>query len=231
MKVLICDDDALFSLKIYNTVKEIIDSFEQEADYTVITNSPALDVFDEKFDMAFLDIEMPCRTGLEIARHLKNINSNIVIFIITAFDYYLDDAMDINVFRFLRKPVNPERLKSGIEKALKKLDTMNLSFFIKDTERTVKITPQEILYIEIYGRGTKIITKHKHYNSSIPIEKWNQKLNMPCFYRIHKSYIVNLDFITVYHRELVTVANSDTIPIAYRKQSDFKKYFFNYYGE
>ena len=54
---------------------------------------------------------------------------------------------------------------------------------------------------------------------------------MPCFYRIHKSYIVNLDFITVYHRELVTVANSDTIPIAYRKQSDFKKYFFNYYGE
>lgn len=231
MKVLICDDDALFSQKIYNTVKEIIDSFEQEADYTVITNSPALDVFDEKFDMAFLDIEMPCRTGLEIARHLKNINSNIVIFIITAFDYYLDDAMDINVFRFLRKPVNPERLKSGIEKALKKLDTMNLSFFIKDTERTVKITPQEILYIEIYGRGTKIITKHKHYNSSIPIEKWNQKLNMPCFYRIHKSYIVNLDFITVYHRELVTVANSDTIPIAYRKQSDFKKYFFNYYGE
>ena len=231
MKVLICDDDALFSQKIYNNVKEIIDSFEQEADYTVITNSPALDVFDEKFDMAFLDIEMPCRTGLEIARHLKNINSNIVIFIITAFDYYLDDAMDINVFRFLRKPVNPERLKSGIEKALKKLDTMNLSFFIKDTERTVKITPQEILYIEIYGRGTKNITIHKHYNSSIPIEKWNQKLNMPCFYRIHKSYIVNLDFITVYHRELVTVANSDTIPIAYRKQSDFKKYFFNYYGE
>lgn len=231
MKVLICDDDALFSQKIYNNVKEIIDSFEQEADYTVITNSPALDVFDEKFDMAFLDIEMPCRTGLEIARHLKNINSNIVIFIITAFDYYLDDAMDINVFRFLRKPVNPERLKNGIEKALKKLDTMNLSFFIKDTERTVKITPQEILYIEICGRGTKIITIHKHYNSSIPIEKWNQKLNMPCFYRIHKSYIVNLDFITVYHRELVTVANSDTIPIAYRKQSDFKKYFFNYYGE
>ena len=62
--------------------------------------------------MAFLDVEMETYSGIEVAQKLKAKNPYIVIFIVTSYDKYLDDAMDLNVFRYIKKPLDKKRLKS-----------------------------------------------------------------------------------------------------------------------
>ena len=56
------------------------------------------------FDMAFLDVEMPSVSGVEVGKKLKQKFSNIIIFMITAYSEYLDDAFELGAYRFLHNP-------------------------------------------------------------------------------------------------------------------------------
>ncbi len=72
-----------------------------------------------KTDFAFIDIEMPGVNGLSVTKHLQTLNPNIIVFfIVTSFQGYLDDAMDLKVFRFLSKPIDENRFFKSMDVAL-----------------------------------------------------------------------------------------------------------------
>ena len=103
MKIIICDDE-----KIYiDSVKQNVDAFLEEndlgAEYTLYTDCTELiKGNNDFFDMAFLDIEMGEIKGTQVAEKLKEVNPNIIVFIITSHDDYLDEAMDLDVFRYIK---------------------------------------------------------------------------------------------------------------------------------
>lgn len=61
---------------------------------------------------------MPGVNGLSVTKHLQTLNPNIIVFIVTSFQGYLDDAMDLKVFRFLSKPIDENRFFRSMEIAL-----------------------------------------------------------------------------------------------------------------
>ena len=97
LRVLICDDE-LFAV---DSINKIVSEYfsERNIPSEIIAESDSAKVTTEQkvFDMAFLDIEMPNYSGFEIARHLMTLNRNIIIFIITSHNDYLDSAMDLRV--------------------------------------------------------------------------------------------------------------------------------------
>ena len=105
MKVLICDDNP----KIISQIKKYLNKISKQSTYKFdsICFFYGDNILDKqiKIDFAFIDIEMPGVNGLTVTKHLQKINPNIIIFIVTSFQGYLDDAMDLNVFRFLSKPL------------------------------------------------------------------------------------------------------------------------------
>ena len=114
MKVLICDDDKCIVDEIKNNLNTFSDKHRIVFDIDLFYNGVELLNSNISYDMAFIDIEMPLVNGLTLSAQLKKVNSNIIIFIITSHDAYLDDAMDLDVFRYSRCQNNIRRIFGNV---------------------------------------------------------------------------------------------------------------------
>ena len=76
---------------------------------------------DPRADIAFLDVEMPGLSGIDVGQRLMERNPYLKIFIVTSYADYLDDAMRFHVFRYLSKPIDRERLFRNMRDALTQL--------------------------------------------------------------------------------------------------------------
>lgn len=111
MRIIICDDDIIFADKLQ---KEIGSFFAQRSlalpeFVTYHTGEQLLEDTGSK-DLIFLDMELPGIDGILVGRELKAQNPSSIIFVITSFSEYLDDAMRFHVFRYLTKPLEVRRL-------------------------------------------------------------------------------------------------------------------------
>ena len=230
MKIAICDDDKTYVDEIENCVRHLLQDRKISADFDLYFSSEKIYDSDSFYDVAFLDVEMEPYTGIEVAEKLKSINPYIIVFIITSYDKYLDEAMDLNVFRYIKKPLDVYRLKVGLDKAIESIDNTVYTFFLKQEKTSKSVNSNDIVYIETMGRFTKVVTTNGEYISDHKIDFWKEKLVASFFYQVHKSFIINLKHMTNYKRDAVTLLNKYEIPISYRKQSDFRSYFLRYFG-
>lgn len=226
MKILICDDENNYIEEIKKTAEIFFEENSQTASFDTFTDGDeALKSDLKNYDIAFLDIEIGDIKGTQIADKIKALDSYTLIFFITAYDRYLDDAMDSNAFRFLTKPLDKERLLKGLKTAMDLIDRSVVEFMIKDGETMYKVNTRDVIYVEITGRFTKVVTTHATFMSTNRMEFWQEKLSAVSFYRVHKSFIINSNFITKYTRNDVEMNNEYTVPIAYRLRAPFRQYF------
>ena len=72
----------------------------------------------ENKDIVFLDIEMPGMNGIYVGNKLKQKNKAVIIFVVTSYSQYLDEAMRFHVFRYLSKPLEKQRIFRNMKDAL-----------------------------------------------------------------------------------------------------------------
>ncbi len=227
LKVLLCDDDKAFLDQLTIMINTYLK--DRMVKYEIISTTSAKSVIDSKdvFDLAFLDIQMSEYNGLQVAQELKTRNKNIIIFFVTDYNEFQDDAMDLRVFRFFNKPLNQERVYSGLDKALDYLNTNLTEIFIKESNDHIKLYVNDICYVKRENRRIYVVTKDKTYETSESWDGWSEKLPQTYFYLVHNSFIINLHYVTKYSYTEIYV-NDERISIATRKQADFRKYWFNY---
>lgn len=230
MRIAVCDDNKKYADQIYDAVVSLLNTEKIEFDIDLYYDSESIFNCGVYYDLAFLDIEMSPYSGIQVAKILKNTNPYIIIFIITSYNRYLDDAMDLNVFRYIQKPIDLTRLRAGIIKALDNIDNNVITFNVKHGSKAVSLISNDIIFIEIAGRSTKVFTVNGEYISDNKMDFWQSKLIASFFYRVHKSFIINLKFVTKYQRDSVVLCQKYKIPVAYRKQAQFRKFFFDYLG-
>ena len=184
------------------------------------------------FDIVFLDIELGDLNGIQIAEELRGKKDSIII-IITSYIEYLDDAMDLNVIRFLYKPIEARKVFSAIERALDEINTKIVTFVTKDN-KYVRIKISDIVYVEAKMRVSNVCTKKQMYIVKEGINRIKDKLNFSDFYVPHNSYIVNMNFIKSFSREEIIVATEQfnvKIQVSSRKQAEFKRHFLAFIKE
>lgn len=231
MKILVCDDEQMY----VDTIRQHIEMYacEKGVSFEIDCYNNAKNLLDNiKYcDIAFLDVEIGDIKGTDVARKLKEVNKYIIIFIITSYNKYLDEAMDLNVLRFIVKPIDTKRLYAGLDKALSLIDNSYVDLFLKNGNTQIKIPINEIMFIEVEGKKTKIQTKDAVYYSTDRLKVWKKRLTPTFFFQIHSSFIINMKYISQYDRDEVIIDNKYKIPIAYRKQTEFKNYFTNYFSK
>lgn len=235
MKILICDDD----LKIIKTIEQLLNKItkQRKLSFEITSYNYGEQVVsdNERYDVAFVDIEMPGINGLSVTKHLQKINPNIIVFIVTSFQAYLDDAMDLNVFRYLSKPIDENRFLKNMNIAI---DTFHKSTQIILTEtydECYSIYTRDILYITIENRKACIVTKDNIYSTKNSFDYWKKKLSeYDYFVQSHYSFIINLKNVTHFSKTDVTLTKDNkesvTLPISRRFYPLFKEAFINYIG-
>jgi len=234
MNIVICDDDQ----KILNELKGYVSVFFSEkkisAAYGLFTDGESAVKEKAPCDLAFIDIELPGMNGLAVARRLKEHSPSVIIFIITSFQSYLDDAMGLKVFRYITKPIERNRLYKNLSFALQQYYQQNQTILLDEADGSHLIFTQEILYICIQERGTLIKTKSGEFLSHCSLKQWAERLNADLFAQPHYSYIVNLQNVYNLSKTDVTLLDGAgkpiTVVVSQRKYASFKNAFFGYVG-
>lgn len=231
MKIAICDDN----LNIVDEVKNLLDEYalskNLSLDISTFNNGQAVLESDERFNIAILDVEMPGCNGIELGKILREKNRHIVLMYITSHKKYLDEALNLNAARFFEKPIDSKRFYDGLDNALKRIDNTTIKFFLKEDNASVRINANDIIYIEIEPIGhrkTKVVTEEKTYISSNKISFWEEHLISSVFVKTHKSYIINMEYVTKYENNILQLDNKHNIPISRNYQPTVHKAFIRY---
>jgi DNA-binding LytR/AlgR family response regulator len=167
-------------------------------------------------DLILLDINMPEISGMQFA---KILDKKIKVIFTTAYREYAVDGFNIQAIDYLLKPISFERFNSAIAKFLD-LKTPELLFnnlenkpvkptfiFVRADRKMLKISFDEILYIESLSDYIKIHTTSKTIITRETISNMEAKLPQKKFLRIHRSYIIALQKIASYTNEFIEINN------------------------
>lgn len=197
------------SLKLVETCQDAFQAFE------VLKST--------NIDLMFLDIEMPEITGLDFIKSLKNPPKVILT---TAYREYAIDAFDLNVIDYLLKPISFDRFMQAINKfyeqsssdmlvpkvnnQLQEKDTNYI--FVRSDKKNVKISYDEILYIESIKDYVKIVCKSRTVISKLLISEMEERLTASSFLRIHRSYIIFIPNIEAFSQTHIDMPGKE-LPI------------------
>ena len=159
----------------------------------------------EEVDLIFLDIQMPGLTGVQFLQSLK---SNPMVIFVTAYEQYALEGFNLDVVDYLLKPVPMERFLKAANKAyelhqLRKqplqhtFETTHDSIFVNSEYSLVKVKIADITYVEGLKDYIKIhiASATKPVITRTTLKSFEEKLPTTDFFRVHKSFIVNLDRI------------------------------------
>lgn len=178
-------------------------------DYRIIecsTFAEAMQVSKEySIELFFIDIGLPDGSGMELAKELRkmeNYELTWIVFLTTYSEYVLEAFQEIHCYDYIVKPYKPEaalemarKLTRNASAAVKASESRFLSFRMKDC--VVKINVNDIIFIEVYNKSITVHTKHqKHIIKRISLKELIAMLPSENFLQCHRSYIVNLDYIT-----------------------------------
>ncbi len=228
MKILICDDEIKYLSALKLHVEQYMNNRFTKFTIDATTSSNEIFYNNTSYDLVFLDIEMDEINGISLAKELKERNNKIVIFFITAYNGYQDDAMDLRAFRFFEKPFNVDRLYSGLDKAMEYIDESYVDIYLYDNQMQKRILIDNIIYIKSESRKMVIVTTEGEFITRESFLHWTEVLPTSFFYQVHKSFLINLHHVDIYKYTELYLNNNDRIPIAPRKQSAFHKYWFEY---
>jgi two-component system LytT family response regulator len=195
-------------------------------------------------EVVFLDIEMPELDGLGVARSL-GLNGPSIVFV-TAFDEHALKAFESNALDYLVKPVADVRLKTTVQKLLKRHSTaihpetvaklsqqmgneQEQKFAVKVGSKFVVCDPKKISAIIARDHYAAILTEGRELLSDDSLDHFESRLNDGVFMRVHRSAIVNLSFVQELEREgdrkyvaILSEPKKMRVPISREKIDDIK---------
>jgi two-component system LytT family response regulator len=187
----------------------------------------------EQIDIVFCDIDMPDLSGIGLLKSLRN--PPVFVFI-TSYRDYAVESYDLDVVDFIVKPVTFERLLKAVNKATEnvklKADATNRPiatgmgelitdsqtddhFFIKESHGITRLKYSDVIYIESLGDFSKIHTTRNQTHIVLSGLK-NMEIQLPedIFKRVHKQYIVNLNFVATVTANDVHFLDKQIIPVS-----------------
>jgi DNA-binding LytR/AlgR family response regulator len=186
----------------------------------------------EKVDLIFLDINMPLLDGISF---IKTLRQPPQIIFTTAYKEYALNAFEVAAVDYLLKPFSLDRFMMAVDKALERMNTNSSavqteqsiqqvaeSIFIRTENKIYRVLYKDILYAEASGNYIKVICRNQTLMPLVTISNFEEQLPASMFVRIHRSYIININCITLIEGNRVFVNNIE-LPIGSSYKEQFLK--------
>lgn len=167
------------------------------------------------FDVIFLDIQMDCPNGMETARKLRQKKNNGLLIFVTVLKEYVFDAFEVQAYDYLLKPLDDSRFERTMDRILVSLSQRaNQTILVQKGNSCEVLLLSGILYCEVLGRKIYI-----HQNNGNIVDYYDKLADLERrvdgrFFRCHRSYLVNLDFVCGCSAGRVILSQGDTIPVS-----------------
>ena len=229
MRILICDDDALIIEQLQKYIKNFFVNIGVKCPELIcFSDGESLLADKGEKDILFLDVEMPGMNGIYVGKELKKKNENIIIFIVTSYSEYLDEAMRFHVFRYLSKPLDKQRFFRNMKDAVDLYNTMTVKIPVETKQGVHTLLASSIMAVEAQGRKVTVHTTLCDFESTHNMQYWLELLPKNRFFQTHRSFIINFEHVTDFDRNLVHMADNQSAYLTKRKYSSFKEAYLLY---
>ncbi len=208
ISAILVDDEKLASEELAYQLKEFPDI---DVIATASNGLEALKLIqDLEPDLVFLDVQMPGLDGMSVIRKLREQDIPLPYFVMaTAYDQYALEAFRLEALDYVLKPVDKERLAVAVDRARKAVSDRNKSvqpepaspkpalqrskLLVRSNQRNFIVDAQDVVYATIDdGLITVVASNLEGQSNYRTIEELQSNLDPDTFWRVHRSYLVNI---------------------------------------
>lgn len=226
-KIVICDDDHNQIDLMKNYIETYALSKNLEVEISAASSSLELETLikESPFDVAFLDMEIDDKTGLDLAGEIKALNKKTIIVFVTGYDRYAQRAFDLRAFNYIMKPVLQEQFINVMDEIMIEYNERSFlksnlygKYVFRGKGETIELLYEDILCFQKEDRLIRIICSKKDVMIRSTLSVVQKDLDLETFIRCHEGYIVNINKVFGYKDMMVTIRERDLkIPVSRRK--------------
>lgn len=234
IRIALCDDDLPFLQHLHQAAGQWF--ADHQIPFSCTDFSSAKLLLDSlqtiRFDLFFLDIEMPEMDGMQLAKQIRETLPDSVILFLTSHDEFAPDGYRVQALRYLSKQTWKKYLNEALSAAMAQLEKQESgSLAVSHYGNLQRIPYREILYIRHIARYCQIVTRA---GKTIQDERGSKKLfeiiGDERFIFIDRGAFINLDYIQRIENGQAVMTNNDSLPISRRLLPQVKLAINRYYG-
>jgi len=238
LQIAVCDDNIDELSNMVQLINQYRTSRNLNCEYTAFPNGFELLSALEKgkrFDIYCLDIIMPGFTGIDVAREIRAFDKTAPILFFTSSSEFAVQSYSVKALNYVLKPISKEKRFFTLDEVLEQVKTAQeeAALVVKSHEGIQRILISNLVFAEVIGRNVLY-----HLRSGKVIEcaesftaVCDKLANYGCFFKPHRSYIVNMQYVDAIEKNQVILQTLATIPVAQGKSREIKQQYLDYQME
>lgn len=233
MKIAICDDvirDCKYLKKCCEQSKVV-----QNVEYSIfLSGNELLSSLEsgKRFDIIFLDIDMPEINGIDVGNSIRRCDKNVIIVFVTNYSEFAIDAYECEAFNYLLKPCDPQKFNDVLTRAVDRLGLLHKYHVVKIRNQTFRIPISEVYYIECCRKHIIYHLKTEKIETTDTLSNVYNALSQYGFLQVHQGFVVNMSKIKRFEDYSVILDDGSAVMVSVRKKNDalitYAKYIERY---
>ncbi len=223
IKIAVCDDEILCLKQISDYLSQIeTETGDKFSVFYFSSGDQLIDTMPRDIKIVLLDIKLSMITGIDVAKRLRTEGLDFFLFFITGNVQYALEGYEVHAYAFLQKPLQYAPFKMYLTEVIDKLKSRRpFMLQLKSGSQAEILDSNSILYAEVYGHTTYIISAEGRNEYIVSLSELEEKLKGHGFFRCHKSYLVNLKMVKGIKSSEIEMKNGDMVPLSKYRRSDF----------
>ena len=234
IKIAFCDDD----MEVLHQMNELLDRYrvERNEDITYAAFQSPFELLTEiekgiRPDILFLDVVMPGQNGMDVAKEIRQYDMNMKIIFLTSSPEFAVESYSVGAYFYQLKPIWEESFFRLMDAVLAECEKKKKnSLILRSKDGITRIDLQQLEYCEVLGR--KLLF---HLENGAVLESAGslddlagQLMQYSNFFRPHRSFLVNMEYIQNISSRSIKMVNDAEIPIPHGKCSEIKNIYMEY---
>lgn len=227
--VAICDDEQYVLGTLINLVKDFFAKNNMEIEITMFTSGEELLKYRNHIDILFLDIQMKNIDGMETAKKLRQSDFKGFLIFVTILKELVFRAFEVQAFDYLLKPIGEECFLKTMYRLLDCIkNAKNENLLIRIGYESRLIPFDDIVFCEVIDRKIYLhLLSSEVIGYYEKIEDLEKRLSK-CFYKCHRSFLVNLKYVRSYKNGVVFMEDGKEIPVSRLRSKEFSNVILQY---
>ena len=182
----------------------------------------------EAFDVLLLDIQMPGRDGMELARLIRQKDKTLAIVFVTGYADYMAEGYDVAALHYLMKPVDEGKLFAVLDRAANTVSPES-SLLIECPEGAVRVAPADLICVEAFAHSCRLTTTGGSHEVRQGMGELARLLQGHGFVQPHRSYLVSLRHVRRAGRDSLELDDGTVVPVSRRRYDGVQRAFLAFY--
>lgn len=251
LHLMICDDEKTQLSLLETFLKEWAAKRKYETEIRFCQNAGQFLFFQEekgKTDILLLDIDMPGMNGISLAHKLREKGEAVQIIFVTGLSDYVLEGYDVEAVSYLIKPVEKEKLFSCLDKAAERCRREEPALLLETAGGVARVKVRDVCYLESDAHDTQVhcigvpdgrggkkgalaAGQVQVIRSKMGIHQLEESFKQVsgAFFKTHRSYLVNLSYVSRIGRKDVVMDTGEALPVARGRWEALNQAYLNYY--